>query len=61
MTGTVWTWFLVNAPAPITLFHEIVWKIPWMLDTVYNMVSDPIVYIMILILIIALFIFKIIE
>ena len=52
------TWMLVNAPQPTTIFYDIIGKIPWMFDIVYNALSEPIVRWMILILIICLFIFK---
>ena len=60
-TTTSWTWFLINAPAPLTIFHDIVWKIPSALDTMYNMVSDPIVLVVIIILVVALFIYRVSE
>ena len=52
------TGMLQNAPAPSSVFYQIIWKIPWMFDIVKDALDEPIVWWMILLLIICLFIFS---
>lgn len=52
------TGFLIHADAPSTVFYQIIDKIPWMFDVVYNALSEPIVRWMILLSVILLFVFK---
>ena len=52
------TWMLANAPRPTEVFYRIINQIPWMFDTVYNALNEPIVWWMILLLVVCLFIFS---
>ena len=52
------TGMLANADAPQTVFYSIIGKIPWMFDTVYNAINEPIVWWMLILLVVCLFIFS---